>query len=243
MSDLSDLHKIYPPAFRWITDQGFPAVSKYNPETGERGLQEIGFGQPSRLVVDLLTRERGYVKIKPGVFEELLTSVGSPPPPWPNDEDFKPAIACWVYGPQFGEMRFVTNTRIVRDPIDDVIRSAWSEPQAAEGQQPVIQFVDRVPVLIKSLKKTFYAPVIERIGWVERNQVPGWADRPPTVPLPKPLPFLGSSVSAPMQISAQKPATAAPTKEPAKASHHKARRPATKSPDDPPPFNDIPFGK
>ena len=62
------------------------------------------------------------------------------------------------------------------------------EPQAAEGLQPVVCFVDRVPVQVKAVNKTFSGPVIKIIGWVERDKVPGWADREPTVSPPKALP-------------------------------------------------------
>ena len=47
--------------------------------------------------------------------------------------------------------------------------------------QPVVCFVDRVPVPVKAVNKTFIGPVIKVIGWVERNKVPGWATREPTV--------------------------------------------------------------
>jgi hypothetical protein len=48
--------------------------------------------------------------------------------------------------------------------------------------------------------------VIERIGWIERNKVPGWADRAPTVPPPAALPLLAASppVSAAPAISARR---------------------------------------
>ena len=55
--------------------------------------------------------------------------------------------------------------------------SARFEPQAAEGLQPVVWFVDRVPVPVKAVNKTFFGPVIKVIGWVERDKVPGWRER------------------------------------------------------------------
>ena len=61
------------------------------------------------------------------------------------------------------------------------------EPQAAEGLQPVVCFVDRVPVPVKAVNKTFFGPVIKVIGWVERDKVPGWASarRPSRRPRPR----------------------------------------------------------
>ena len=81
MSDLSDLHGIYPTSLRWNAESGFLAVSVFNAETGESELQQIEFGQPATFVLDLATRERGYGLIKSGVYEMKLTPVGSPPPP------------------------------------------------------------------------------------------------------------------------------------------------------------------
>jgi hypothetical protein len=223
-SDLFGLHGVFPTALRWNAELGVLGISAFDPETGERGLQEIGLGQDATFVLDLLTRERGYGKIKVGSYEMLLTPVGSPPPPWPNDPDFKPALAFWVWHPVYGEARCETCSTLFRDVLDNVCRLARFEPQAAEGQQPVIRVVDRVSRLIAPLKKSFWVPIIERVGWVPRNQVPGWADRAPTVPPPAALPILpAASASAAPAVSA------APAKEPVKVSRsHKAVRPAAK---------------
>ena len=66
----------------------------------------------------------------------------------------------------------------------------------SEGLQPVIRFVDRVEVPVKSVGKTFFGPVIKVIGWVERDNVPGWKERTPTVPPPAAPPLLAAA-SAP----------------------------------------------
>ena len=95
MSDLSDLHGIYPTSLRWNAESGFLAVSVFNGETGERELQQIELGQAATFVLDLATRERGYGLIKSGVYDMKLTPVGSPPPPWPDNEEYKPALGCW----------------------------------------------------------------------------------------------------------------------------------------------------
>ena len=60
MSDLSDLHGIFPTSLRWNAESGFLAVSAFNGETGERELQPIELGQAATFVLDLATRERGY---------------------------------------------------------------------------------------------------------------------------------------------------------------------------------------
>ena len=111
MSDLSDLHGIYPTSLRWNAESGFLAVSAFNGETGERELQQIELGQAATFVLDLATRERGYGLIKSGVYDMKLSPVGSPPPPWPENEEYKPALGCWMWNPTFGEVRLETNAR------------------------------------------------------------------------------------------------------------------------------------
>jgi hypothetical protein len=217
LSDLDGLPGIYAPSLRWnaaveIHNLGF---SVYDPQTGERGLQPIELGPQATFALDLLTRERGLGKIKVGLFEKLLTPVGSPLPPLPDDPELKPMFAAWVWNPTLGEGRIETCATLCRNALVDIVAKCLKEPSAVEGLQPVIQFTGNTPVLIKALGRTFYAPVIERIGWIDRNKVPGWADRAPTVPPPAALPLLTASapVSAVPAVSARR---------------HKAVRPATK---------------
>jgi hypothetical protein len=226
MSDLSDLHGIYPTSLRWNAEGGFLAVSAFNAETGARELQEIELSRPAAtFALDLATRERGYGLIKAGVYDMKLTPVGSPPPPWPDEEGYKPAIGCWLWNPTFGELRLETNAAILRQAVDSVWNKCRLEPQAAEGLQPVVCFVDRVPVQVKAVNKTFSGPVIKVIGWVERSKVPGWRERAPTVSPPAAPPLLPAS-SAPAPVT---PAVKTPSK--AKA---KAKKAAAKPrPDDP----------
>ena len=83
------------------------------------------------------------------------------------------------------------------------------EPQAAAAeQQPVVCFIDRVSVPVKAVKKSFFGPVIKIVGWVERNKVPGWAARTPTVLPPEAPPIL----SAPSAPAAATPAVKKPAK-------------------------------
>jgi hypothetical protein len=208
MSDLSDLHGIYPTSLRWNAETGFLAISVFNAETGERELQEIELGKPATFALDLATRERGYGLIKTGLYEMKLTPVGSPPPPWPDDVEYKPAIGCWLWNPTFGELRLETNGAIFRQAVTAVWDRARFEPQAAEGLQPVVCFVNRVPVPVKAVNKTFSGPVIKVIGWVERDKVPGWVARTPTVSPPAAPPILPApSAPAPAGL-AKKPVKA-----------------------------------
>jgi hypothetical protein len=229
MSDLSDLHGVYPTSLRWNAEIGILAFSVFNAETGERELREIELGQPATFALDLATRERGYGLIKTGVYNMTLTPVGSPAPQWPGDEEYKPAVGCWVWNPTFGELRLETNAAIFRQAVIAVWDECRTKAEAAEGLQPVIRFVDRVPVLVKAVNKTFFGPVIKVIGWVERSKVPGWATREPTVAPPAAPPLLAAS-------SAPAPATPA-AKKPTKI-NSKAKRSAPKPGPDDPPFND-----
>jgi hypothetical protein len=230
MSDLSDLHGVFPTSLRWNAELGVLGISVFNPETGERELQEIELGKPATFVMDLATRERGYGKIKTGVYEMALSPVGSPPPPWPDDDEFKPAIGVWLWCPAHGELRLETNATIFRQAVTNIWDTARFEPQAAEGQQPIVSFVNRIPVPVKAVNKVFSGPVIKILSWVERNKVPGWANRPPTVAPPAAMPMLAA---APAQAS--DPAHAA--EKPARAKV-KARQGAAKPEPEPPPFDD-----
>jgi hypothetical protein len=217
MSDLSDLHGILPTALRWNAEDGILGISTFNPETGERELQPIEFGQPATFVMDLATRERGYGKIMVGLYDMRLTPVGSPPPPWPGDaEGFKPALGCWLWNPQFGEVKIETCGTMFRNSIENVWRLTRFEPQAMEGQQPVIRFVDKVEVNLKALRKSFFTPIIKNVGWAERDKVPGWRERAPTVAPPSAAPTLGPQEPAKTPIESHR--------------HHKAVRPETADP-------------
>jgi hypothetical protein len=215
MSDISDLHGVYPTSLRWNAEVGILAFLVFNAETGERELREIELGPPATFVLDLATRERGYGLIKTGVYNMTLTPVGSQAPQWPGDEEYKPAVGCWVWNPTFGELRLETTAAIFRQAVTGVWDRCRLEPQAAEGQQPVIRFVDRVSIPVKTLGKTFQGPIIRIVGWVQRDKIPGWAARTPTVLPPAALPIL----PAPSVQTA-----AAPAKKPVKARKGAAKR-------------------
>jgi hypothetical protein len=171
--------------------------------------------------------ERGYGLIKVGLYDMRLTPVGSPPPPCPDDEEFKPALGCWLWNPSFGELRFETNGAIVRQAMMAVWDACKGAPEAATGLQPVICCADSAPRTIKSVNKTFRGPVIKTIGWVERDKVPGWAEREPTVLPPKALAALHAAAA---------PAIDTQVKKPAKVSSKTKAKPAASDPND-----DIPY--
>ena len=150
-----------------------------------------------------------------------LTPVGSPPPPWPDDEEYKPALGCWLWNPTLGELRLETNAAIFRRAMPAV----WDRPglrrRPSRGLQPVVCFVDRVEVPVKSVGKTFFGPVIQIIGWVERDNVPGWTERDANRPSAQgPAVLAAASAPAPA-IDPAKPAAKKPAKVKAKEAHAK----------------------
>jgi hypothetical protein len=76
MSDLSDLHGVYPNSLPWNAEVGFLAVAAYNAATGERELQQIEL--PATFVLDLATRERGYGKTVDAIRKERGRGSGPP---------------------------------------------------------------------------------------------------------------------------------------------------------------------
>jgi hypothetical protein len=203
MSDLSDLNGIYATSIRWNAEDGILGVAVYSPETGGREIQEIPLGADATFAMDLLTRVRGYGLIRVGLYDMRLSPIGTPPPPWPDGDDFKPAIGVWLWNPAFGELRLETNATMFRNAITAVWDQARFEPQAAAGEQPVVCFTHAVPVFIKQVGKTFQAPVAKLVGWVPRNQVPGWADRAPTVAPPKTLAALPTNAAPAIETKAK----------------------------------------
>jgi hypothetical protein len=226
MSDLSDLHGIFPTSLRWNAETGVLGIGIFNPESGEREVQEIPLGNAATFCMDLATRERGYGLVRVGSYDMRLTPVGTPAPPWLDDPEFKPALGCWLWSPTFGEVRVESNASIFRTAVANVWDQAQFAPEAIRGLQPGIRFVGRVEIPIKSVGKTFFGPVINIIGWTERNNVPGWKERTPTVPPPAAPPLLAAA-------SAPAPSPARPTaKKSAKVGKGAAK------PDDDKPFDD-----
>jgi hypothetical protein len=186
--DISDLHGVYPTALRWSSENGVLGYSKFNEDTGERTIELIELGSPeAKFAMDYATRARGYGLIRKGFYDLRLTPVGSPPPEWPGDDDFKPAIGCFLWNPQLGELRLETNAAIFRGAIS-AIWDQWRRfREASENLQPVIHFVDRVERPIAAISKVFSGPIIKIVGSVERNRIPNFAAREATVKSPLPV--------------------------------------------------------
>jgi hypothetical protein len=116
-----------------------------------------------------------------------LSPVNSPPPPWPDDEDYKPALACWCWNPTLGEVRLETNSAIFRSAVSAIWDRSCTFKEGTDGLQPVIDFVDRREQTFAAIGKTFWAPIVDIVGWVPRDKVPPFALREPTVQPPAAL--------------------------------------------------------
>ena len=192
MSDLSDLDGVFPTPFRWNAEFGTANYLTLHEATGARELKDIELGSPAaKFVIDLATRARGYGKVKTGVYGMMLTPVGSPPPPRPDDTEYKPAIGLWLWNPPLGELRLETNAQLLVRAISGLCDRCRTFTEASQGLQPVVHFVDRRKRPIAALNKVFYEPVIHIVGWFKRGEVPPFRLREPTVvPAPE-LPDLG----------------------------------------------------
>jgi hypothetical protein len=132
-NDVSDLHGVYPVSLRWNAETGTLAYWPYDETTGEREPIEIELGSPrAKFVMDLATRERGYGLIRSGVYDMRLRPVGMPAPEWPGDDDYKPAIGCWVWNPPLGELRLETNQSTVLRAVVDLWDRARTFKEAVE---------------------------------------------------------------------------------------------------------------
>jgi hypothetical protein len=185
MSDISDLRGVFPTPLRWNAEAGVLGYGTYDGATGERGVEEIELGSPeAKFVMDYACRERGYGLIRVGLYDMRLGPIGSPPPEWPGDPDFKPAIGVWMWNPSCGELRLETNGAMFRNAVVAVWDRCRTFKEASEGLQPVVFFIDRREQLVKSVGKTFWEPVVDIINWVPRDKVPPFALREPTVKPP-----------------------------------------------------------
>jgi hypothetical protein len=185
MSDISDLQGVFATPIRWNAMEGILGIGRYDESTGERGIEEIELGSAtSRFVMDYGCRERGYGLIRKSVYDVRLTPVNSPPPPWPDEEGFKPAVGCWLWNPAFGEVRFETNQVTVLRVVSAMWEECRTFKEASDGLQPVIGFTGKREVTYPTIDGVFFAPTTKIIGWVPRDQVPAFASREPTVKPP-----------------------------------------------------------
>jgi hypothetical protein len=181
MNDISDLRGIYPINLAWSAVDNVLGRSVLDPATGERDIDPIALGSSAaKFAIDPATREYGYGLVRPGVYDFHLGPVGSPPPQDPGGE-YKAAIACWLWNPLFDELRLQTNAALFLGAI----RAVWDQyrtyKEAAEGLVPIVHFVDSYQRFVKAVGKNFWVPVGRIIGFGQRDKVPPFALREPTV--------------------------------------------------------------
>jgi hypothetical protein len=190
MSDLSDLQGVPPSSLRWNAnaDAGELLVVITN-EAFEREPQPIPLNTASAtFVMDMATRERGYGLIAAGIYRMVLTPVGSPPPALPepitqgaNVLPFKPTLGVFVWNPIFDELRLETNASYFRQAVATVWERYRTFKEASQGLQPIIRFTGKRDVPNQTYKQTFQAPLIDIVGWMEREKIAPFKQRPPTV--------------------------------------------------------------
>jgi hypothetical protein len=140
-TDITDLHGVYATPLRWNAETGVLGYGAYNDATGEREIIEIELGSSTaKFVMDLATRERGYGLIRSGLYDMRLSPVGAPAREWPDDNDFKPAIGCWLWNPPIGELRLESNQVTLLRSVSELWDRARTFKEAAEGLQPVVHF-------------------------------------------------------------------------------------------------------
>jgi hypothetical protein len=132
-------------------------------------------------VADPPTRKIGYGRTGEHVFDFRMEHVGSPPPPAPEEDDFKLAVS-WTWATPNGLIEHITNGAIARGAVVEAWEAYKRAPEAARGMVPVIRIGE--PVEVQSSGRTFYAPNFQIVGWITRDDVPAFRDRPPMCPLP-----------------------------------------------------------
>ena len=139
----------------------------------------------TEIVADLRTRKIGYGRTGEHLFDFRMEYVGFPPPPAPEEDDFKPGVS-WVWSTPNGLVEHITNGAIARGAVIEVWEKYKAAPEAMLGMVPVIRI--GLPVEVQSSGRTFFTPGFQIIGWIARDDVPAFRDRPAMCPLPSPTP-------------------------------------------------------
>src|SRR6516225_6731441 len=182
----------YLPSIRWNSEEETDQLVYV--ETNEVFEQERSpiplNSSASTFVMDVLRREHGRGRIATGTYKMQLVPVGQEVPPIPEDEaafakDYKPAIGVDLWNPKYGLGRLESTAAYVRAAVEKVWREYAREPEASQGMLPVSRFVGaRRTAPPRFPNKTYYPPIIERVGFVPREKIPEFAAKEPTVPLP-----------------------------------------------------------
>jgi hypothetical protein len=153
----------------------------------------------NEVVADMLTRKIGYGRTGEHLFDFRMEYVGSPPPPAPEEDEFKPAVS-WTWSTPAGQVEHITNGAIARGAVIGVWEKYKGASEAASGMVPVIRI--GAPAEVQSSGRGFFAPNFTIVGWLARDDVPAFRDRPAMVPLPSPVPERLSYTPVAPQITA-----------------------------------------
>jgi hypothetical protein len=142
----------------------------------------------SEWVPDMHRRRRGWLETGDGIFDPRMTPVGTEPPAQPS-EGHKPGVAWELWNQQYGLCEMITNSTITRSAILAFWEDYKAQPEAARGLLPVVRFSEPITVKMgKNNPRLFYAPNPSIVGWVERDTIAAFRDRPMTVALPSASP-------------------------------------------------------
>jgi hypothetical protein len=170
-----------------------PSTYRLNAVTGSQFISTVvgltRFDTPvepgTEIIADMRTRKIGYGRTGEHLFDFRTEYVGFPPPPAPEEDEFKPAVS-WVWSTPNGLIEHITNGAIARGATVEGWEKYKAAPEAARGMMPVIRIGE--PAEVQSSGRTFYAPNFQIVGWIDRDDVPAFRDRPAMCPLPSPTP-------------------------------------------------------
>lgn len=191
----------------------FLPLVKYDARSGRMSLSDRVQGANGWESVDTdITREQpifcmdfGSIEVgwiafgKPPTF--AVAPLGQPMPKRPEGPDFKQGFRVKVAGKSMkGVREWSTTANAVKGAVEEIHTAFEAAPEAAEGKLPLVQFSDTKPIKTPTPggSTTNYAPVLQIVGWVDRN-----ADMlgPRTVPAP-------GKKAAPVSASAATPTKA-----------------------------------
>jgi hypothetical protein len=131
----------------------------------------------------MLTRKIGYGLTSESRFEFRMAYVGAQPPDPPEDPGSKPAVS-WVWAAlSLSELiEHITNSAIARSAVIGVWEAYKRAPEAFVGMMPVIRIGE--PAEVQSNGRTFFSPSFTIVGWIAREDVALFRDRPAMCQLP-----------------------------------------------------------
>jgi hypothetical protein len=186
----------------------------FEPATGGFVLQEITLGtDEARFAMGISWREHGWALIEPGTFDVVTTPVGTKMPEKPSP-DHKRCRVVPMYSELTGELRWTVASFNMVMTLDHLWNSFRRSAEAAAGKQPIVFFagLHEVPNQRVAESNLFLLDIVVP-DWVEPWAIPGWGERPVTVPPPVILPMLLASSRDRQRLTGPEPSKSAPDAE------------------------------